>query len=325
MNFILRRKLKIYTKETIKFLKITLIAFGFIIAIALIKYKPIYKVSISGKVIGYVTDKKSLQENIKVNVEEYSAKNVNTATLENGPELELELINKTQETNESEIIIALQKELKITYKYYQIEVSGKILESVDTLEEAEELKAQLQQENKIDNINIIEQITENNEEVQTKSVEVAKGMILTEITEQQQKEEEGKSLVTINEIKIANLPVTGTITSRFGERSSIRSSTHTGLDIAAKTGTPINVVADGTIISATYTGSYGNLVKVDHGNGVETWYGHTSKMYVSKGQKVSAGELIAAVGSTGNSTGAHLHFEIRINGNIVNPQNYLYK
>ena len=92
-----------------------------------------------------------------------------------------------------------------------------------------------------------------------------------------------------------------------------------------KTGTPIKVAADGVVESASYSGSYGNLVKISHGNGVETWYAHTSKMYVKKGDTVKAGDIIAAVGSTGNSTGPHLHFEIRINGEHVNPQKYLYK
>ena len=66
------------------------------------------------------------------------------------------------------------------------------------------------------------------------------------------------------------------------------------------------------------------MVKVNHGNNVESWYAHTSKMYVSAGDTVSAGDVIAAVGSTGNSTGPHLHLEIRINGEHINPQKYLY-
>ena len=133
-----------------------------------------------------------------------------------------------------------------------------------------------------------------------------------------------ESIADINGIKVATLPVTGTISSRYGVSSKIRVSTHTGLDIAATTGTPIKVVADGTITLAAYSGSYGYLVKVDHGNGVETWYGHTSKMLVKEGQAVKAGDTIALVGSTGNSTGPHLHFEVRINGEHVNPQKYLY-
>ena len=144
---------------------------------------------------------------------------------------------------------------------------------------------------------------------------------------QKQKEEQEKldKMPSINGIKLAVQPVSGVITSRYGVSSRLRKSTHTGLDIAASTGTPIKVIADGTVTCASYQGSYGKLVKIDHGNGLETWYGHTSKMYVSVGQKVTAGDVIAAVGSTGNSTGPHLHLEIRINGEHVNPQNYLYQ
>ncbi len=73
------------------------------------------------------------------------------------------------------------------------------------------------------------------------------------------------------------------------------------------------------------TGGYGNLVVISHGNNIETYYGHCSKIYVKKGQTVSSGDVIAAVGSTGLSTGNHLHFEIRKNGNQINPQKYVYK
>ena len=121
------------------------------------------------------------------------------------------------------------------------------------------------------------------------------------------------------------MPVSGRISSRYGVSSRLRKSKHTGLDIATPKGTPIKVVAEGKVTCASYKGAYGNLVKVDHGNGLETWYAHTSKMYVSVGKQVKAGEVIAAVGSTGNSTGNHLHLEIRINGKHVNPQDYLYQ
>ena len=79
------------------------------------------------------------------------------------------------------------------------------------------------------------------------------------------------------------------------------------------------------VIFAENNGSYGNLVKIDHGNGVETWYAHCSKIYTKVGAQVKAGDVIAAVGSTGNSTGPHLHLEIRIDGTAINPQKYLYK
>ena len=188
---------------------------------------------------------------------------------------------------------------------------------------------EIKEEKKEDlDLSIIEKYTENEEEVQVKDIELAKTEIedkITKIEEEQKRKEEEEKMPSVNGIKLAVVPVKGTISSRYGVSSSIRKSTHTGLDIAAPSGTAIKVVSDGTVIFASYNGSYGNLVKVDHGNGIETWYAHTSKMYVSVGQKVSAGDVIAAVGSTGNSTGAHLHLEIRINGQHVNPQNYLYK
>ena len=116
-------------------------------------------------------------------------------------------------------------------------------------------------------------------------------------------------------------PINGTITSRFGSRSR---GLHTGLDIANSTGTPIKAAATGVVTYAGYKGSYGYLVVVSHGNGVETYYAHCSRLYVSAGDSVSQGTVIAAVGSTGNSTGPHLHLEVRVNGVAKNPQNYLY-
>lgn len=218
----------------------------------------------------------------------------------------------------------------ITYKYYEIALNNETIELVNKIEEAEDLVNNIKEKNtdKELDLSIREKYTQNVEEVKTTEIEFAKTSIQGKIEEkiQEQKEQERiNNLPDVNGIKLAVKPVSGTITSRYGVSSRLRKSTHTGLDIAAKTGTPIKVVADGTVTSAKYSGSYGNLVKVDHGNGVETWYAHNSKMYVKAGQKVNAGDTIAAVGSTGNSTGPHLHLEIRVNGVHVNPQNYLYK
>lgn len=132
---------------------------------------------------------------------------------------------------------------------------------------------------------------------------------------------------SVNGIKLTVRPVSGTITSRFGYRSSpggIGSTNHKGLDIAAKAGTPIYAAAGGTVTYSGYKGSLGKLIVINHGNGVETYYGHCSSLNVSVGQKVEAGTKIAAVGKTGSATGYHLHLEIHINGTAVNPQNYIY-
>ena len=329
MNFILNKKLKFYTKEIFKFFSITLVAFGLIIAIVFIKYKPVYAVSISGEKVGYVDSEENFNKEIEENIENYSAKNVDSVELSAQPEYELKLVNKSEETNEDSILIAMQKEMKITYKYYDILLNNEKIESVDTKEEAEKIINSMNNQNEEEiSLSIAERTTNNPEEISTNDLEVAKitisNTISNTIEQKREEEEKAKGIANVNGIKIAVLPVQGTISSRYGVSSRIRVSTHTGLDIAATTGTPINVVSDGTVTFAGWSGSYGKLVKIDHGNGVETWYAHTSKMYATAGEQVSAGETIAAVGSTGNSTGPHLHFEIRINGKTVNPQNYVY-
>ena len=137
-------------------------------------------------------------------------------------------------------------------------------------------------------------------------------------------EDEKTKLPSINGVLLASLPVNGYVSSRFGNVSRIRSGAHTGTDIACAFGTKIKAVADGTVVFAQYNGSYGNLIKIDHGNGVETWYAHCNKLYAKVGQKISSGDIIAEVGMTGNTTGPHLHLEIRLNGVAINPQKYLY-
>lgn len=101
------------------------------------------------------------------------------------------------------------------------------------------------------------------------------------------------------------------------------SSNHKGIDIGASSGSPIVAAAAGTVTVSTYSESAGNYVTIDHGNGFHTVYMHASARYVKVGQKVSAGQQIAAVGSTGYSTGPHLHFGVMKNGVYVNPMNYL--
>jgi murein DD-endopeptidase MepM/ murein hydrolase activator NlpD len=117
-------------------------------------------------------------------------------------------------------------------------------------------------------------------------------------------------------------PVTGAITSPFGWRSNPFGGApefHQGLDIAAPTGTTVTAAAGGTVIMAQWYGGYGNYILIDHGGGYSTGYGHLSAIYVTTGQSVQRGQAIGAVGSTGQSTGPHLHFEVRIAGKPVDP------
>jgi murein DD-endopeptidase MepM/ murein hydrolase activator NlpD len=123
-------------------------------------------------------------------------------------------------------------------------------------------------------------------------------------------------------------PVVGEVefTSGFGIRSDPflgRPAMHTGLDFRAQTGDPVRVTANGKVISAGWAGGYGRMIEVDHGNGLSTRYGHLSGIDVRIGEQVKIGQVIGEVGSTGRSTGPHLHYETRIEGEAVDPQKFL--
>lgn len=124
------------------------------------------------------------------------------------------------------------------------------------------------------------------------------------------------------------MPASGKLSSRFGYRidpvTKKRNTFHKGIDISAPNGTPVYAAESGTVLDAGYKQSgYGNLIVIKHANDMATYYGHLSKMVVSKNSKVRKGELIGNVGSTGKSTGPHLHFEIRKGGQALNPEDYV--
>ena len=117
-----------------------------------------------------------------------------------------------------------------------------------------------------------------------------------------------------------------TITSSYGPRVhpiTGEYKIHTGVDFAASMGTPFLAAKDGVVTTAEYHPAYGNMVIIDHGNGISTLYAHASELKVSAGQRVKQGQVVSLVGSTGYSTGPHAHFEIRINGQHVNPMDYI--
>lgn len=117
-----------------------------------------------------------------------------------------------------------------------------------------------------------------------------------------------------------NSPSRGSISSTFGMRWG---KMHKGIDIAANFGATINAVLDGTVSYAAWQDGYGNVIKINDGDGIETTYAHCSVIAVKKGEVVKTGEKIGEVGSTGNSTGPHVHFEVRKNGEAINPQDYI--
>jgi murein DD-endopeptidase MepM/ murein hydrolase activator NlpD len=117
-----------------------------------------------------------------------------------------------------------------------------------------------------------------------------------------------------------------TFSSNFGTRSDPfngRARMHQGVDLRGALGTPVYATADGVVSRSEWSSGYGNLVEINHGNGMETRYGHLSRLIAQPNERVKRGQLIGLMGSTGRSTGSHLHYEVRIAGNAVNPLPYL--
>ena len=330
VNIILKPKFSHYTKDLAKIVIIAIIT-GFLLILAsiFIKYEPGYEVTIAAKKLGYIENVSEFEKLIEENVINKKGTNIANVELTDQPVYKKVLVERNMSLNDQDIIDEIKENnVIITYKYYEVSLNDEIRANVDTLEDAEEVVNTIKEEFDGDGLDLDLQIneyyTENIEDLNTETVEVASTAVETAAEEVKEEKEKNEALAIINDIKLSVLPVTGRITSRYGVASSIRRSAHTGLDIACTQWTDIKAISAGTVTFSNYKGSYGNLVKIDHGNGVETWYGHCSKLYVDVGTKVAAGDVIAAVGSTGNSTGPHLHFEIRINGKTVDPQNYVY-
>lgn len=209
------------------------------------------------------------------------------------------------------------------------EVLNELQEAHDAVEnkknEVETLQAELEESRQV----VAEQketIAASNEETQQMLDELQADADRITAQLQQQASSSSNSTYTGGEMAWP-LPASNYITSVFGYRTNPVTgiyTLHTGMDIGgASTGSPIVAASSGTVISSGWNGGYGMCVIIDHGGGITTLYGHCSALYVSAGQTVSKGETIAAVGSTGNSTGTHLHFEVRENGNYVDPYPYV--
>lgn len=302
-----------------------IVALTIITAIIIIKYNPVYEVTFNGEVIGYIKNQAEFEEDINSKV--LVCDNPCALFTELNSELTYTLkLADIKETNEDEILQKLSQNTTTMYRVYAIALEDEVKAYVNTVDEATQIVEEMKSEysNSIEvNISVTEKYTNNLEEVGVVELAEAETAIdgkLRIIRDEQEK----IAAATCNGVYLSVKPVSGTITSRYGAVESIRDHVHGGLDIAAPAGTPIKATAGGTVSYSGWMSGYGYLVIIDHENGVQTYYGHCSKLYVSKGEEVEAGDKIAAVGSTGNSTGNHLHFEIRVNGTRVNPQDYMY-
>ena len=339
------KKIMIHTRRGMKFIVLFMIAAFLIVGAVAFLYKPTYSVFINGEQVGYTENRTGLQHKINDYIEKgEGSNNVAFVQVANLPEYKLCLLKKNIVTNDDEIFNNIKQQGVTYYRYYAIVDNQEEKAYVSNFEEAENVVNGLEEKNSsnIENMSIVEKYEVELKDLvstedaisklyvqpaqrtaiaktNTKSIGTSKytasGSVNTAGTTSSAKANLGIALIR---------PVSGTITSRFGVGSRIRRSSHTGLDIATSTGTPIAAAASGTVTFSGYKGSYGNMLVISHGNGVQTYYGHCSKLYVSAGTQVSQGQIIGAVGSTGNSTGPHLHLEVRVNGVAYNPQNYVY-
>ena len=335
------KKVLIHTRRGIKLTILFVIATFLIIGTIAFLYKPTYSVYIGGEQVGYTEDRAELQHRINDYVDNGDGNSsVAFVQVDKLPEYKLCLLKKDIVANDDEIFNKIKEQGVTYYRYYAITDNNEEKAYVGTFEDAEKVVNDLKAKDSsnMETVAIVEKYeTEMKDLITTdeavsklyiekpKVITVAKkssstkyaatGSVNTKGTTSSAKANLGISLIK---------PISGVITSRFGASSSIRRSSHTGLDISAPSGTAIKAAAGGTVTFSGYKGSYGNMLVISHGNGVQTYYAHCSKLYVGTGTQVSQGQTIAAVGSTGNSTGPHLHLEVRVNGVAYNPQNYVY-
>ena len=308
-----------------KFITVLLSSLAIIGFLIFVVYKPMYSVSFCGDEIGYTENKSELQDRINEYIKEGDSKTVAFVEVESMPEYKMCLLKKGLVANDDEIFDAVISSGVPYYKYYAILENSEEKYYVSNYDECEQILKELKDKNSQnkDSVTYILKYETELKEFTDTATAVAGLYKKAPVVKKNQKIATMKNVdysKTSIGINLVN-PVVGTITSRFGRRSG---GIHTGLDIANSSGTPIKACASGTVIYSGYKGSYGRMIVIDHGNGVQTYYAHCSKLYVSTGTYVNQGQTIASVGSTGNSTGPHLHLEIRVHGVAKNPQNYVY-
>ena len=288
-------------------------------------YQPMYAVTLNGDSIGYTENKKELEDRINDYIKSGDHGKIAFVEVDELPKYKMCLIKKDLQANDNEIFNTVISSGVPYYKYYAIMENNQEKYYVETYEEADSVVNSLKAQNSKNKDDVTYALKYETELKEFTGVdETVAGLYVENIVVKKNiKPNTMKNLdYSKTPLGIAFIrPVSGTITSRFGTRSR---GQHTGLDIATSYGTPIKVAADGTVTYTGYNGGYGKLIVVTHNDRVQTYYAHCSNISVSAGQTVKQGDIIGNVGSTGNSTGPHLHLEIRENGVAKNPQNYLY-
>lgn len=306
-----------------------------IVAIILASYKPVYLVLINGQERGYITSKTQLQHNIEEYLQKGDSDKVGYILLNDRPEYEFSLVKKDVETKDEQILASIIDSCDVYYKIYAVNVDDNEACIVDSLAEAQSIVDKVNKEQEDYTKKATIKISEKYEkEYNTiNDIEVAVKDIITPLKAENEKLEKKYtkyasaktvSKSVLDALKASKeelsfgIPVKGyVVTSRYGWR---RSGFHTGIDYALSYGSPIYASEDGVVTCAQWSGNYGYLVKIQHSGGFETRYAHCSRFAVSVGDEVKKGDVISYVGSTGNSTGPHVHLEIRYNGKSIDPE-----
>ena len=309
------------------------------------KFKFVYMVEMGGVELGLVNDKDKFEKDVKDTLENLEEPVV-SAKLQENPKYSLRLVDKDDiDVDDNYVFAKVEEKIEKTYRYYNIKEDDKLLAKVSTTEEKDNLLKELEEAKQVKDLKVEEEKTK---EYYIISYEEAKQLASTNVDniENEKKNKlEKEKIEKRNTNIVKNIRRGGTVSASSSSNASamlgslsfrrpLNSSRvsagylgypgHRGIDFPSPQGTPVMAAESGTVTTVMYSNkSYGNRVIIDHGNGISTLYGHNSTIGVSLGQKVSKGQTVAGVGSTGNSTGNHVHFEIRINGKPINPTSYV--
>lgn len=325
-------------KKTIKDMHRLISLILFLVVLLLLSlffaFRPIYGVTYKGKFIGYSTNVFDLQDSISKELLK-GDKNATFYDLEEPIEYKLQFMKKGLKLND-DIISDLKKEAVAVYKYFLIKEGNDTKYYYSKYEDAQTVINSLKDKKSTNYKNFKIDVAYFKEQKEEKEIKLAIEELYIPLKRRPQFSEKiavSSTFSSFRKISYSKIPIgitlaspiSGPITSHFQPNRRIfgRVSPHTGIDIGRPTGTKAFAAQDGTVVFSAYNGAYGNMVEISHGNGVNTIYAHLSKISVSKGSEVKKGEVIGLVGSTGRSTGSHLHFEIRIHGTAVNPIFYV--
>lgn len=318
---------------TLRFMVVTILLLvltsSAVIITVLNKYKPAVKVYVGKDLVGYFSSEQQFSQiyNDLVNEKEKNGVEVKVY-LENEPTFENSYI-KDEILQEQNVYTNLRAVLKTEYITYKVAVNNETEMTFTTQDEAKKYVDEIKNEVANLDVKIKEEKSEELEEITT--IERADNILQDIVDRNKPVEIPDKSLfdsdvaVTDTNDSFKNNGIWPTdaryLTSYFGWRWG---SFHSGTDIAGSVGTPIYAFKDGVVTYSGWASSYGYMIKIDHGNGYSTWYAHCSNLIVNIGDTVKQGQKIGLMGSTGFSTGSHLHFEVRINGVPVNSLAYIY-